>query len=129
MEKEKFIQISKKVLFWTAYTLLVVMNLFVILNLIPDIYFSFTDVEHWRRYYSPIGNQDSDYTPNIYMHIWGIFILCGTITSSVLGSYLIFKNKKIKGFLVLSFLVYILILNAFCGEYILEIIWEGSNFP
>ena len=127
MEKEKFIQISKKVLFWTAYTLLMGLNLVMLTQLIPDIYFSLTDVAHWRKYYTPIGDYDSNYSPNIYMHIWGFFLLFGTIISSILGSYFILKKKRIKGFLVLGFIIYISILMFFIGDYILELLWADFN--
>ena len=124
MEKDKVLRVFKKVLFWGGYALLMFLNGVVLWDLIPDVYFSFVDVPYWLENYTHIRKVDENYTPPIFAYIWRIFILIGIFVGVFYGSFLIFKKKKkIKGFLFLSFLIYILILMHFWGEEIVLFMW------
>ena len=115
MEKEKFIQISKKVLFWTAYTLLMIANIVIAVNVILSWFYYFTDYQYWLD--------------NFTLHEWEgypdintPFLLkeatyhCILLICMIIGNYLIIKGKKI-GLIFLAYFIFVFVYNMFLGKY------------
>ena len=115
MEKEKFIQISKKVLFWTAYTLLMIPNIVIAVNVILSWFYYFTDYQYWLD--------------NFTLHEWEgypdintLFLLkeatyhCILLICMIIGNYLIIKGKKI-GLIFLAYFIFVFVYNMFLGKY------------
>lgn len=115
MEKEKFIQISKRVLFWTAYTLLMIPNIAIAVNVILSWFYYFTDYQYWLD--------------NFTLHEWEgypdintPFLLkeatyhCILLICIIIGNYLIIKGKKI-GLLFLAYFIFVFVYNMFLGKY------------
>ena len=115
MEKEKFIQISKKALFWTAYTLLMIPNIVIAVNVILSWFYYFTDYQYWLD--------------NFTLHEWEgypdintSFLLkeatyhCILLICMIIGNYLIIKGKKI-GLLFLAYFIFVFVYNMFLGKY------------
>ena len=115
MKKEKFIQISKKVLFWTVYTLLMIPNIVIAVNVILSWFYYFTDYQYWLD--------------NFTLHEWEgypdintSFLLkeatyhCILLICMIIGNYLIIKGKKI-GLLFLAYFIFVFVYNMFLGKY------------
>ena len=115
MKKEKFIQISKKVLFWTVYTLLMIPNIVIAVNVILSWFYYFTDYQYWLD--------------NFTLHEWEgypdintPFLLkeatyhCILLICMIIGNYLIIKGKKI-GLIFLAYFIFVFVYNMFLGKY------------
>ena len=115
MEKEKFIQISKKVLFWTAYTLLMIPNIVIAVNVILSWFYYFTDYQYWLD--------------NFTLHEWEgypdintPFLLkeatyhCILLICMIIGNYLIIKGKKI-GLIFLCSLFFVILIRFFTENF------------
>ena len=115
MKKEKFIQISKKVLFWTVYTLLMIPNIVIAVNVILSWFYYFTDYQYWLD--------------NFTLHEWEgypdintSFLLkeatyhCILLICMIIGNYLIIKGKKI-GLIFLAYFIFVFVYNMFLGKY------------
>ncbi len=115
MEKEKFIQISKKVLFWTAYTLLMIPNIVITVNVILGWFYYFADYQYWLDNFTL---HEWDGYPDISTQ----FLLkqamyhCILLVSIITGNYFIKKGKKI-GLIFLAYFVFVYLYNIFLGKY------------
>ena len=109
MSKDKFIQLFKKFLFWSIYTLFMAINLSILIFSLFELYYLIFDYEYWHINYTP--SFFSIEKPSLLEYLNIIINIVFPLIFTIFSFFLLLKKYKAKALLILSLIFLVIVYN------------------